>query len=155
MKLPPVHLPSRRRPDVGPLLDVPALRGASRRRLAALAPHADRLMLPPGRPLARAGDTAREMTVVVAGQVALTSGDGHTAVLSAGAQIGGNEVVHRRPHPATVVTLTDVEVVVLAGPAVVWAQREGLLHLTPREEESWTPAPWPSWRPAALSSSWR
>lgn len=154
MRLLPVHLPSRRRRrDVGPLLDVPALRDAGRRRLADLAPHADRLRLPAGRMIARAGDAARELTVVVAGQAAPLSQDGRTAVLSAGTEIGGHEVVDRRPHPATVVSLTDVEVVVVSGPAVLWAHREGLLRLSSREEDAWTGSTWHSSRPVALSAT--
>ena len=153
MRLFPGHLRSRRRRDVGPLLDVPALADAGRHRLADLAPHADRLRLPGGRMIARAGDTARELTVLVAGQAALLSQDGRTAVLSAGAEIGGHEVVGRRPHPATVISLTDVEVVVVSGPAVLWAHREGLLRLSTREEDAWTRSPWHSSRPVALSAT--
>jgi len=153
MSLLPVHLLSRRRRDIGPLLDVPALRDADRRSLAHLAPHADRVRVPAGRTIARAGDTARELTVVVAGQAALLSRDGRTAVLSAGAEIGGHEVVDRRPHPGTVVSLTDVEVVVVRGPAVLWAHREGLLRLSTREEDAWTRSTWHSSRPVALSAT--
>ena len=153
MRLLPVHLLSRRRRDIGPLLDVPALRDADRRSLAHLAPHADRVRLPAGRTIARAVDTARELTVVVAGQAALLSRDGRTAVLSAGAEIGGHEVVDRRPHSATVVSLTDVEVVVVNVPAVLCAYHEGLLRLSTREEDTWTRSPLPSWKPVALSAT--
>jgi CRP-like cAMP-binding protein len=153
MRLLTAHLLPHRRRDIGPLLDVPALRDAGRRSLADLAPHADRVRLPAGRTIARAGDTARELTAVVAGQAALLSRDGRTAVLSAGAEIGGREVVDRRPHSGTVVSLTDVEVVVVRGPAVLWAQREGLLRLSTREEDAWTRSTWHSSRPVALSAS--
>jgi CRP-like cAMP-binding protein len=136
-----------------PLRDVPALAHADRRRLAELAPHADRLRLPAGRTLARAGERARELIVLVAGQAALLSEDGRTEVLSAGAEIGGQEVVDHLPHSATVLALTDVDVVVLNGPAVLCAHHDGLLHLRTREEDTWTPTTWPSTRPAALSAT--
>jgi CRP-like cAMP-binding protein len=148
--LPPHFASRRRRPDVGPVLDVPALREAPGRHLMDLAPHADRLHLPAGRVIARAGHTARELIVVLAGQAALLSQDGRTAaVLSAGAEIGGHEVVERSPHPATVVSLTDVEVVVVDQSAVLWAQHEGLLHLSTREEEIWMRSTSPSSTPVA------
>ncbi len=135
------------------MLDVPARRDVGRRRLADLAPHADRLRLPAGRMIARAGDTARELTVVVAGQAVLLSQDGRTAVLSAGIDIGGHEIVDRRPPAATVVSLTDVEVVVVSGPAVLWAHREGFLRPSTREEDTWSRSPWHSSRPVALSAT--
>jgi hypothetical protein len=145
MRTLPAHFRSRRRrPDVGPLLDVPALADAGPSRLADLAPHADRLRLSAGRTIARARATARELVVVVSGRAALLSDDGRLAVLPAGAEIGGHEVVDRRPHPATVVSLTDVEVVVVHGPAVRWAHDEGLLRLSTREEETWSRSTWRS-----------
>jgi CRP-like cAMP-binding protein len=145
MRILPAHLRSRRRrPDVGPLLDVSALADAHRSRLADLAPHADRLRLPAGRTIARAGATARELVVVVSGQAAQLSDDGRRAVLPPGAEIGGHEVVDRRPHAVTVVSLTDVEVVVVNGPAVRWAHDEGLLRLSAREEETWNRSIWHS-----------
>ena len=116
----------RRHQDVGRLRAVPALRGADPRRLAELAAHTDRLRLPPGRTLVRAGETARELVVVVAGEAAAHH-DGTTTVLRTGAQIGGAELVRRERHPATVVAATEVEVVVVNGPAVLWAVREGLV----------------------------
>ena len=154
MKFLPRTLTSRRRrPDVGPLLDVPALRDAGPSWLAELAPHADRLRLPAGRTIARAGETARELTVIVAGQAVLLPQDGPTAILSAGAEIGGHEVVDRRPHPATVVSLTEIEVVVVNVPAILCAHHEGLLRLSTREEDTWTRSPLPSWTPVALSAT--
>jgi hypothetical protein len=145
MRIFPAHLRTRRRrPDVGLLLDVPALADAGPSRLADLAPHADRLRLPAGRTIAFAGASARELVVVVSGQAARLSDDGPPAVLPAGAEIGGHEVVDRRPHPATVVSLTDVEVVVVNGPAVRWAHDEGLLRLSTREEETWNRSTWHS-----------
>ncbi len=134
-----------RRPDIDPLLAVPALRDADRRHLALLAAHADRVRLPPGHTLARAGDTARELIAVVSGQAAVVAPDGRGAVLHAGAQIGLDEVVGGRRHTATIVTTTEVEAVVLTVPAVLWAEQVGLLGrptapTRTREEASWTPS---------------
>ena len=148
----------RRRPDLGPLRAVPALQHADPRLLAELAPHTDRLRLPPGRILARGGHAARELIVIASGQAALLSQDGRTGIVSAGAHIGGDEVVRRCPHPATVVALTDVEVVVIAAPAVLWANREGLLPVPQAREEvePCIPTSWESsLRPVAATSSAR
>jgi Cyclic nucleotide-binding domain len=160
LNLPPTYrgLGRRRRPDLGALRAVPALRDADPRLLAELAPHADRLRLPPGRVLARGGHTARELIVIVSGRAALLSQDGRTGIVSAGAQIGGDEVVGRCPHPATVVALTDVEVVVITAPAVLWANRAGLLPVSQAREEvePCIPTSWESsLRPVAATSSAR
>ena len=148
----------RRRPHLGPLRAVPALRDADPRLLAELAPHTDRLRLPPGRILARAGHTARELIVIVSGQAALLSEDGRTGIVSAGVQIGGDEVVRRCPHAATVVALTEVDVVVITAPAVLWANRAGLLSVPQAREEvePCIPTSWESsLRPVAATSSAR
>ena len=100
MRIFPAHLRTRRRrPDVGLLLDVPALADAGPSRLADLAPHADRLRLPAGRTIARAGATARELVVVVSGQAARLSDDGRPALLPAGAEIGGTRSSSGGPTP--------------------------------------------------------
>src|SRR5918994_7449771 len=82
----------RRRPDVGSLLLVPAFTHGHPRRLAELAPHTDRLRLPPGRTLVQAGATARELIVVLAGEAAVLHPDGTRTVLRPGAEIGGHEL---------------------------------------------------------------
>lgn len=117
----------RQRQDIAPLLAIPAFGDVDPRRLAELAPHTDSLRLPRGRTLARAGRTARELIIIVAGEATVLHRDGRTAVLHAGAQIGGGEVVHNERHAATVVAASEVEVVVVNGPAVVWANRQGLV----------------------------
>jgi hypothetical protein len=63
----------------------------------------------------------------VTGEAAAHHDDGTTTVLRPGAQVGGAEVVRHERHPATVVAATEVEVVVVNGPAVLWAVREGLV----------------------------
>jgi Cyclic nucleotide-binding domain len=121
------HRRRRRNPDIEALLAVPAFRHGDPRRLAELALHTDRVRLPPGRTLAQAGRTARELVVIVAGEAAVVRDGAVTAALQAGAQIGGDEVIRNERHTATVVTTTEVEVAVVNGPAVVWAHQEGLV----------------------------
>jgi hypothetical protein len=121
----------RRRPDVGPLLLVPAFAHGDPRRLAELAPHTDKLRLPPGRTLVQAGATARELIVVLAGEAAVLHADGTRAVLRPGAQIGGCELLAHERHAATVVATSALEVVVVNGPAVRWAHAEGIAQLAP------------------------
>jgi hypothetical protein len=121
------HRRRRRNPDIEAVLAVPAFRHGDPRRLAELAPHADRVRLSPGRTLARAGQTARELVVIVSGEAAVLREGAVRAALQAGAQIGGDEVIRNERHTATVVTTSEVEVVVVNGPAVVWAHREGLV----------------------------
>ena len=54
--------------------------------------------------------------------------DGTVARLRAGDEIGGGEVVRHERHPATVVAASDVEVVVVDGPAVRWAHQVGAVR---------------------------
>jgi CRP-like cAMP-binding protein len=120
----------RPRPDISLLVRVPALADADPRRLAELVPHTDRLRLPPGRTVVRAGATARELIVVLAGEAAVLHADGTWAVLGPGAEIGGCELVSHERHAATVVATSALEVVVVNGPAVRWAYAEGIARLT-------------------------
>jgi CRP-like cAMP-binding protein len=119
----------RPRPDISFLLRVPALAHADPRHLAELAPHTDRLRLPPGRAVVRAGATARELVVVLAGEAAVLHPDGTWAVLGPGAEIGGCELLSHERHAATVVATSALDVVVVNGPAVRWAYAEGIARL--------------------------
>jgi CRP-like cAMP-binding protein len=115
----------RRRPDIGPLLQVPAFRHCSPAQLTELAWYTDRLRLPPGRLLARAGDSARELVVIVAGEAAVMRGGQRVDVLAAGSEIGWRETLRHERYDETVVA-TGVDVVVVNGPAVRWAYDEGI-----------------------------
>jgi hypothetical protein len=141
----------RRRPDVAPLLRVPALAHADRRRLDELAPSTDVLRLPPGRTLTTAGAPASELIVLLSGEAAALAPDGIGAVLRAGAELGAPELLAYGTHPATVVALSPVDVVVVNAPAVRWAHAEGLARFAgpapaPRRT---APAPVPAPAPAA------
>ncbi|MBN2624336.1 MAG: cyclic nucleotide-binding domain-containing protein [Acidimicrobiales bacterium] len=120
------HWRPRRRRDTSPLADVPSLRDGDPRQLAELASHTDRLRLPPARTLVRAGELARQLIAVVSGEATAYLPDGRVAVLHAGDEIGGRELLHNERHRATVVTASDVEVVVVTGPAVRWAHQTGV-----------------------------
>lgn len=144
-------LPNRRRTDAALVRQVPWLRAADARHLAALAPHTDRLRLPPGRVVARAGDLARELTVVVAGEATVERPGHAPEVLTAGAQVGLAEVLCGSRHGATVVARSDLEVVVVNGPAVRWAQREGVGR-TDRPAGATVPRPAPGRVPAAAGA---
>jgi CRP-like cAMP-binding protein len=107
---------------------VPALDGADPRQLAALVAHTDRLRLPPGRVLALAGATARELVVLIEGEAVVLGPGGSRTFVGADTEIGFPEVLTHERHAATVMTVSDVEVVVVAGPAIRWAHLEGLTH---------------------------
>lgn len=128
MLLPPFP---RRQVPLGPVALVPALAGADPRRLTELVPHTDRLRLPPGRVLALAGATARELVVLVEGHAAVLGPDGRREVIGPDTEIGGAELLTHARHPATVVTVSEVEVVVVSGPAMRWAFVEGLAQIEP------------------------
>jgi len=137
----------RRRPDIGPLRRAAAFADADPRALAALAPRADVLRLPRGRPLAEAGATARELVVVLAGEAVAIAPDGTRVTLGAGTEVGGREVLAGGRHAVTVMAATAVEVLVVDGPALRWAVAEGAVRLA----QPATPAP-PA-IPAASSAS--
>jgi CRP-like cAMP-binding protein len=90
-----------------------------------MARHSDRLRLPPGRTLVRAGETARELIAIVTGEAAMLRFDGTVARLRAGDEIGGGEVVRHERHTATVIAASPIEVVVVNGPAVRHAHQVG------------------------------
>lgn len=138
-------LPTRRRPDVDLVRQVPWLRDARDRVLADLAPHADRLRLPAGRVVARAGERARELVVILAGRATLRR-DGHPPLtLGAGTEIGLAEVLHGGPHAGTVIARSDLDVIVVNAPAVRGAQAAGI---TPDRRAAPRAAARPVGRPA-------
>jgi hypothetical protein len=134
----------RRRPDIGPLLQVPALARARPRQLAELVPHTSSLRLGRGRTVVEAGTTARELIVILAGEAAVLRPDGSQVVFGPGAEIGGREALSHQRHAATVVATSTLDVVVINGPAVRWAHAEGIAELTPSAS---TPQSEPASRP--------
>lgn len=96
--------------------------GCPRRKLALLARHADRLTLPAGRILSRAGQRADEVVVVLSGDAQRS--DAANDVLGPGSVIGAAPVVFNDTYPDTVSARTELEVLVVNGPAFRWAVQE-------------------------------
>jgi CRP-like cAMP-binding protein len=111
----------RRQPDVSAFDGIELFDGYRSRVLAPLARHADRLLVLPGAVLAREGRHAREVVIVVAGEVAVVRGDAEIGRLGQGDVVGAFEEVSGTAHDATYVARTAVSAVVLAGPAFRWA----------------------------------
>jgi CRP-like cAMP-binding protein len=102
--------------QVAPFDQVPA------RDLRQLAPHVDQLHVSAGSVLAREGDTAREFIVVLAGDVLASRAHAPVDRLGAGTQIGARALSEHQPHDATWQALTDVDVLVVNGPAFRFAR---------------------------------
>ncbi|HEY7073337.1 MAG TPA: cyclic nucleotide-binding domain-containing protein [Acidimicrobiales bacterium] len=111
---------SKSRPDLSVLRAAAPFAGYDERALAPLAAHADRLDPRPGTPLARAGEHAREVVVVVEGD-AVVMHRGGVARLGPGSWVGAREVVGGHAHGETVVAGDGLRVVVLPAPAFRWA----------------------------------
>lgn len=116
---------SGRRPDIGPLFRAEAFAHADHRRLADLAPHVDVLQLRPGETIAGAGSTARELVIVLSGEAAAVHPDGRRSTLRPGAEVGGAELLAGGRHVASVVAVSEIEVLVVNGPAARVAHAEG------------------------------
>ena len=104
-------------PTLGRLRTIAPFDRCSTRVLRALAPHVDRLRVRAGTVLAREDRESRELIVVLSGTVS-RSRQGHEMRLEgAGTQIGGAALVDHRPHDATWRAHTDLDVLVVNGPA--------------------------------------
>ena len=88
--------------------------------LRAMAPHVDRIRVRSGTVLAREGREPKEFIAVLSGQITSSRRGNHVGVNGAGTQIGGAALVDRQPHDATWEALTDLEVLVVNGPAYRW-----------------------------------
>jgi CRP-like cAMP-binding protein len=106
-----------RQPDVQRLASVAPFDRYPGRRLRRLAAHADRVRVPEGTVLAREGGLVHEMVVVVTGEVVASRHDGGERRLGTGARIGADELVTGSRHPETVVAGSELEVLVVNGPA--------------------------------------
>ena len=111
---------SRSRPDVSVLRAAAPFDAYEERALALLAAHADRLDPRPGTPLARAGEHAREVVMVVEGE-AVVMHRGGVERLGPGSWVGAREVLGGDAHGVTVVAGDGLRVVVLPAPAFRWA----------------------------------
>jgi len=106
----------KRRSDTSVLAGIAPFDHFSRRELAPLTAHVDRLHVAEGATLAQPGSTVREFLVVLAGAVRSVHGD-DVVVHGPGAAFGGDELLTGAGHPATLVAGPDLEVLVVYGPA--------------------------------------
>lgn len=89
--------------------------------LRVLAPHADQLHLRAGTVLAREGTSAREFIVVLSGEVTAMRSNAMVDHTGAGTQIGGSALVDDVAHDTTWMADSDLDVLVVNGPAYRWA----------------------------------
>jgi CRP-like cAMP-binding protein len=88
--------------------------------LRAVAPHVDRVRVRAGTVLAREGGEPREFLVVRSGEIAASRQGTDVGVDGPGAQIGGAALLDRQPHDATWTATTELDVLVVNGPAYRW-----------------------------------
>ena len=115
-----VHPTNHGHDPLGLLHTVPPFARLAPGALAQLGPHLDQLHVPAGTALARAGESAHQVVVVLSGRVAVSSNDRRVDVVGPGTVVGAIPVVARAPHLHDYVTETDAEVLVLNGPAYRW-----------------------------------
>jgi CRP/FNR family transcriptional regulator, cyclic AMP receptor protein len=85
----------------------------TRRELDALQRVATILDVPPGKVLARQGETGREFFVLVAGTAEVTRGHTAVGVLGPGSFFGEMSLLERKPRTASVTTLEPTTVLVM------------------------------------------
>jgi hypothetical protein len=107
-------------PNVAQLRGFAPFDRAPVRVLQELGPHVDRLRVPAGTVLAHEGRVARELVVVLEGDVVGIHGGVDVVSGSTGTQIGAFGLLDRRPHDHTWIARTDLDVVVVNGPAFRW-----------------------------------
>jgi CRP/FNR family cyclic AMP-dependent transcriptional regulator len=111
----------RGRPDVSAFDGIDLFEAYRSRVLAPLALHADRVVVLPGAALAREGGYAREVVIVVAGEVTVVRGGADVGRLGPGDVVGAFEEMSGTAHDATYLARTAVSAVVLTVPAFRWA----------------------------------
>jgi hypothetical protein len=104
-----------------PLTSFPPFDRLRPHQLASVAAHTDRLRVPAGTVLARAGWSAREVLLVLDGEVLPVDDGRGPDSYGAGSQIGSAELLAGAAHPVTLVAGEDLEVLAVYGPAYRWA----------------------------------
>ena len=99
---------------VAALRRVDFLRSCTDRELAKLSSTVDRISVEIGRVLMREGDYGREAFVVVTGSAEVTAGDVAIATIGPGGFIGEMAMLSGEPRSATVIAITDIELLVLS-----------------------------------------
>ncbi len=95
------------------LKKVQLFEGLSDRQLQQIARLADELETPAGKVLARAGDTGREMFVIVDGQATVTTSQKRTLQLGKGDFFGEMSLLDGGPRSATVEAVTPMLLLVI------------------------------------------
>lgn len=103
------------RPDTSALCHIGFDAVLDRRQLEELALYTDLVAVPRGEVLAKADGFVRQFVAVLDGTVDVTDRAGRASVAGPGTHIGAAELLHGRPHPATVVARTDCQLAVIAG----------------------------------------
>lgn len=87
--------------------------GLSERQFQQIARLADEAEVPAGKVLARAGETGREMFVIVEGQASVTTNQSRTLQLGAGDFFGEMSLLDGGPRSATVEAATPMRLLVI------------------------------------------
>jgi CRP-like cAMP-binding protein len=95
------------------LASVSLFSACSKRELQKIAKASDELTVPAGRVLVEQGDTGRECYILISGSAAVKRGTRKVATLGAGDCVGELSLLDHGPRTATVVTETDVDLLVL------------------------------------------
>lgn len=98
------------------LSKIPLFSHLTKRQLELVSRHADEVTVKAGSVLMREGDTAREVCIVAAGTVRVSSGDHVIADLGPGEVFGEMGVVTGHHRMATVTAVTDAHLLVMFGP---------------------------------------
>jgi CRP/FNR family transcriptional regulator, cyclic AMP receptor protein len=95
------------------LASVSLFSACSKRELQKIAKASDELTVPAGRVLVEQGDTGRECYILIKGSAAVKRGTRKVATLGAGDCVGELSLLDHGPRTATVVTESDVDLLVL------------------------------------------
>jgi CRP-like cAMP-binding protein len=117
--------------ESSPLADLAPFSRLTRRELGPLAANADRVSVPEGTLVAREGWLAKEFIVVLGGEAIALRHGREVGRLGAGTQLGAMSLVDGVPNDVTVVAGTDLEVLVVHGPAYRWAVRRVAVSAAP------------------------
>jgi CRP-like cAMP-binding protein len=104
-------------PKAAVLRSALGLRGASDRDVLFLASLFDEVRLDEGEILMREGEPAREMFLIVEGEVAVSLRHDTIALIGPGQFVGEMCLFHRAPRSATVMALTPLRTLVAGAPA--------------------------------------
>jgi len=132
-----MQLRNRNRPDTRALQLIGIDAALTRAQLEQLALHTDVVDVPAGEPLSREGRHPRQLLAVVDGYVDVIDAAGCARIAGPGTVIGGIELVDGVPLAETVIARSDCRLVVIFGPALVWAARTTGLDANPSSIVAW------------------